>query len=112
MRANPDGVNDGLGVTNYVAALTPPGAAASPYCADLDGNPGDDCTVPQLANFDIYVWKQSIDQAFPNMTGLGSVAITLGPTPVSPTNVIVTVQWTERGVVQNYSTNTQFVRVQ
>ena len=112
MRSNPDGVRDVAGATSYAAALTPPGAVASPYCADLDGNPGDDCTVPQLANFDIYVWKQSIDQAFPNMTGLGSVAVTLGPTSVSPTNVIVRVQWTERGVVQNYTTNTQFVRVQ
>jgi len=112
MRANPDGVRDENGVTSYASAMSGPGATVSPYCADLDGNPGDDCTVSQLAAFDLFVWKDSIDDAFPNMTGQGSVVINLGPTQTSPSNVVVTVQWTERGVVQNYSTNTQFVRVQ
>jgi type IV pilus assembly protein PilV len=112
MRANPDGVRDTNGVTSYASAMSGPGAAPGVYCADLNGNPGADCTVPQLANFDVFVWKQSIDDAFPNMTGMGSVQVTLGAVQTAPTNIIVTVQWTERGVVQNYSTNTQFVRVQ
>jgi type IV pilus assembly protein PilV len=112
MRANPDGVRDAAGTTNYASAMSGPGAAPGVYCADLDGNPGADCTVPQLANFDIFAWKQSINNAFPNMTGMGSVVVTLGGPSTSPTDVVVTVQWTERGVVQNYSTNTQFVRVQ
>lgn len=112
MRANPDGVNDGLGVTSYTTAMSGPGAAPGVICADLDGSPGADCTVPQLANYDIFAWKQSIDDAFPNMNGMGSVQVTLGAGPTAPANVVVTVQWTERGVVQNYSTNTQFVRVQ
>ncbi|MDH3451793.1 MAG: type IV pilus modification protein PilV [Gammaproteobacteria bacterium] len=111
MRGNPEGVNDGLGVTAYATAMGGPGAAPGVYCADLDGNPGADCNIVQLANFDIFSWKESIDDAFPNMAGMGAVQVNLGPTPTAPTNVVVTVQWTERGVVQNYSTNTQFVRV-
>jgi len=112
MRSNPDAVNDGLGTTAYATAMSGPGAAPGVYCADNAGNPGDNCNEVQLATFDIFAWKQSIDNAFPGMSGMGSVQVTLGPVATSPTNVIVTVQWTERGVVQQYSTNTQFVRVQ
>lgn len=111
MRANPDGVNDGLGTTAYASGMGGPGAAPGVYCADLNGSPGADCNIVQLANFDIYAWKQSIQDAFPNMNGQGAVQVTLGPTALAPTNVIVTVQWTERGTTQQYSTNTQFVRV-
>ena len=106
MRANPDGVNDGDSNTAYESPMGPPGAAPGVYCADLAGNPGADCNIVQLANFDIYAWKLSIQDAFPNMNGQGRIQVTLGPTALAPTNVIVTVQWTERGAVQTYSTNT------
>ena len=112
MRANPEGVRDENGVGSYNAPMGGPGTAPTAYCADLDGTPGADCTPSQLANFDIFVWRQSIQDSFPNMNGQGEIQVTLGPTQTSPTNVVVTVQWTERGQNQTYATNTQFVRVQ
>lgn len=111
MRANPDGVNDGQGTTAYATAMSGPGAAPGVFCADQGGVPAANCNIVQLANFDVYAWKLSIQDAFPNMNGMGQVQVNLGATPLAPSNVIVTVQWTERGVVQNYTTNTQFVRV-
>ncbi len=112
MRANPDAVLDSAGATFYAAGFAfDSGSTPDPFCADSDGSgPGAQCTPVQLANYDIFAWKESIDAAFTNMDGQGAINVTLPGGPNQPVNVVVTVRWNERGNVQNYTTETQFIR--
>lgn len=111
MRANPNAVRDGNGNTFYAAGFAfDPAGAPNPFCADTDSSIAADCTDIQLANYDIWVWKESIDSSFKNMNGQGAIGVNLGATWNAPTTVTVTVQWQERGVQQQYVTQTQFVR--
>ena len=64
MRTNPNGTTAG----NYVAASTDTGVTH--YCAT--GKGGQNCTPQQLAEHDIYLWKQALEDAargLPNATG-------------------------------------------
>lgn len=112
MRANPGAVIDAAGATFYSASFAfDPAGTPDPFCADTDGGgPGVECTPPQLANYDIFSWKESIDTAFNNMTGEGAINVTLPGGPNLPVNVQVSVRWDERGNQQTYVTETQFIR--
>lgn len=111
MRANPDGIRDPLpNASAYNVSFT--GAGIDGQCDDTVANgPAADCTSVNLASHDVFWWKQSLAASFPNMTAQGSINTTFGGAPwTSPSTTIVQVQWTERGVVQNYTTQVQFVR--
>lgn len=111
MRANPDGIRDTVpNDSAYNVSFT--GAGLDGQCDDTDAaGEANDCTVANLASHDIFWWKQSLTAAFANMNAVGSINTTFGGAAWNaPSTTIVQVQWTERGVVQNYTTQVQFVR--
>ena len=65
----------------------------------VDG--GIDCTPPQMAANDIFLWDLQAADMLPN----GAIAVNFAnPNPgVTPPNYQITVSWTEPGEVLNYS---------
>lgn len=83
-----------IGITNYNVGFAGADAALpQPICGDLNGNAvGGTCTPAQLAVFDVWQWKTSLEQASLMPSATGSVAIQANNRAVT-----ITMLWLERG---------------
>ncbi|MET3654817.1 type IV pilus modification protein PilV [Dyella japonica] len=86
MRANAATANNPTSSNPYIAALTPPSGAPSPDCT------ASACTAQQMAAFDLWQWKTSLQTSLPS--GLGSVAISQGTN--STTTITVNISWNDQ----------------
>ena len=78
-----------------------PRALAAYGLAGADNNcvaGGINCTPPQMAENDIFLWQQQAVDTLPT----GAVAVVFNGGPVPPTYAI-TVSWTEPGQIMSYS---------
>ncbi len=76
------------GVANYKASATDTGKAND--CATVT------CTSVQIAENDLYIWKQGITAALPANAN-GSVTYTAGTPDVTPFRCVILVTWREAG---------------
>lgn len=113
MRANPPAVNDGRDAVIYNSLVSDLGQNHG--CEKIGTTASNLCTAQQMAEHDIWAWKQNLDEVFPNMTPTASI-VGIGFVPDDPkmnkpttTNFVVTINWIERGVAKTYSTQTQIM---
>jgi type IV pilus assembly protein PilV len=95
--------NTAAPITSYELARG--GLGTSHNCDERGGGTASDCTAQELAENDLYVWRNSLTN-----TGLptsGTDASVLLDNAVAPPTIEITVYWTERGEEVSYSTTIQ-----
>ena len=91
MRSNPDAL------ASYVAALDDDFSVhAAHLCAKTPSQPASECTPIEMAQYDMYLWKDGLADADLGLpAGQGAIAAVAGQT----NRYTVTVQWTTRDSV-------------
>ena len=74
-------------------------------CADTSSTAATSCSDVQMAQEDVWQWRNAINAAFVNMNPVPTITV-IPPAGAIPTSqVAITIQWTERGTAMTYTTN-------
>lgn len=93
------------------------GSGADNGCNDYDGSAGKSCSRAQLAQDDIYFWKQGLTEALPGAGTTARIDVLLPAAGSQTADVTVTINWKERDpeadamIDMNYSSTAQICNV-